>query len=193
MARIPYAEPSDLPADKRHLLDTLDDDASADAERRHSLPAGTLNVYRAIGRTPPLLEAFRTYAGRAWNECGLAPHDREIVILATARATDSAYEWQQHVRVALDAGMDPDQLVAVARSESDQLGPARAALVAYVDAFVDGAVTDATHDRLAAHYDEETIVGVGLLAGCYLGLARVLQALDVDLEAPFVGWGLENR
>ena len=190
MARLRYADPTDLPADKRDLLDTLSDDAPD--ERRHSLRGGTLNVYRAVGRNPDLLEAFRSYAGAAWERSGLSAHEREFVILSTAYHAGSAYEWQQHVRVALDAGMEPEQILAVSREEPDRLPPERAALIAYVEQFVDGRVTDETHGRLAAHYDEETVLGVGMLSGCYLGLARLLQALDVDLESEFVGWDLER-
>lgn len=192
MARLTYATPEDLPPDKRDLLETLSNADVDDADREHSLRGGSLNVYRAIGRNPMLLEAFREYASTAWAQAALSPHGREVVILTTAYYTDSVYEWQQHVRVALDTGMDAKQLLAISREEPDRLERPHAALVAYVEQFVDGRVDDATHERLANHYDDEIILGVGMLSGCYLGLARVLDALDVDLEAEFVGWDLEN-
>lgn len=192
MARISYTNPADLPEDKRDLLDTLSDDVADDNERRHSLQGGTLNVYRAIGRSPSLLEGFRSYAGVAWEQSGLSPHEREVVILSTAYFAESTYEWQQHVRVALDAGMDPEQILAISREETDRIAPEYAALVAYVEQFVNGRVTDETHEGLVEHYDEEVVLGVGILSGCYLGLGRLLQAIDVDLESEFVGWDLEN-
>lgn len=192
MARLPYVDPDDVPSGKRDLLDTLSDDVPDEDERSHSLRGGTLNVYRAVGRNLDLLEAFRSYAAAAWHRSGLSPHERELVILTTAYHADSPYEWQQHVRVALDAGVDPEVILAVSREDPDRLAPERAALVGYVERFVDGRVTDAAHGRLAAHYDDDQIVGVGMLSGCYLGLARVLQALDVELESAFVGWDLEN-
>ena len=192
MARIDYADPEDLPAEKRDLLDTLSDADVDDDERGHSLEGGTLNVYRTLGRNVALLEGFRAYGSTVWSESGLSPHERETVILATAYYADTAYEWHQHVRVALDEGMDPEEILAISREESDRLEPERAALVAYVERFVDGEVDEETHERLADHYDEETILGVCALAGCYLGLARLLQALEVDLKNEFVGWDLEN-
>ncbi|GGL69269.1 carboxymuconolactone decarboxylase family protein [Halocalculus aciditolerans] len=192
MARIPYVDPDDFPAEKRDLLDTLSGEDVPDEDRRHSLEGGTLNVYRAIGQNPPLLDAFRTYAGRVWAESGLTPHEREVVILAASFHADCAYEWHQHVRVALDAGLDVDTVLAISREEHTHLADEHAALAAYVEQFVDGAVTDARYDRLATHYNDPTIVGVTALAGCYLGLARLLQALDVEPEQPFVGWDLED-
>jgi alkylhydroperoxidase family enzyme len=209
MARIDYADPEDLPAEKRHLLDSManddgggsaesatgsDDDGGDDSGETaaHGLRSDRLNVYRLLGRNPAVLAGFREYLGTVWAEAGLAPHERELVILATARAADSRYEWHQHVRVALDEGMSVDTILAVARGEPDRLAPADAALVDYATAFVAGAVDDAAHDRLTAHFDEPTVLGVAALAGNYLGLARTFDALAVDLETEFVGWDLEN-
>ena len=192
MARISYVDPADLPAEKRELLDTLSDADVDDADRSHSLTGGTLNVYRTLGRNVALLEGFRAYGSVVWNHSGLSPHEREFVILATSYYADAAYEWHQHVRVALDEGIDPKQILAISREEPDRLADEHAALVAYVEEFVEGEVEDDTHERLAAHYDEAVILGVGMLSGCYLGLARVLQGLQVDLEDEFVGWDLEN-
>lgn len=192
MVRISYVDSEDLSPEKRDLLDTLSDDVPDEGERGHSLRGGTLNVYRAIGRNLPLLEGFRSYAGVAWDQSGLSPHEREVVILSTAYYVESSYEWQQHGRVALDAGMEPEQILAISRKEMDRLAPKHAAIIAYIEQFVDGQVTDETHERLAEHYDEETVVGIGMLSGCYLGLGRVLQVLDVELESEFVGWDLED-
>ena len=188
MARIDYADPADLPEDKRHLLDSLSEGEGGD----HGLRSDRLNVYRLLGRNPAVLEGFREYLGTVWDGAGLDAHEREVVILATARAADSRYEWHQHVRVALDEGMAPETILAIARGEPDHLSDAHAALLEYVEAVVAGDVDDDAHDRLAAHYDEPTILGIATLAGNYLGLAHVFAALDVDLEVEFVGWDLEG-
>ena len=192
MARITYAEPDDLPAEKRDLLQSLSETAVADEDRGHSLTGDCLNVYRALGQNIALLEGFRTYGDVVWNQGGLSASEREIVILATAYYADAAYEWHQHVRVALNEGMAPEQILAISREEPDHLESKHAALIAYVEQFVDGAVDDDTHEHLTTHYDDATLLGVGMLSGCYLGLARVLQALQVDPEDEFVGWDLEN-
>ena len=188
MARIGYADPADLPEDERHLLDSMSDHEGGD----HGLRSDRLNVYRLLGRNPAVLEGFREYFGTVWSEAGLDAHEREVVILATARAADSRYEWHQHVRVALDEGMSAETVLAIARGEPDRLSDQHAALREYVTAFVAGDVDGAIHARLADHYDEATVLGIATLAGNYLGLAHVLDALDVDLEAEFVGWDLEG-
>ncbi|WP_255190736.1 carboxymuconolactone decarboxylase family protein [Natronobeatus ordinarius] len=190
MVRVPYVDPDDLPAEKRALLDTLSE--TEEAERAHELEGGTLNVYRLLGNNVAVLEAFRSYGSTVWQESGLTPHERETVILATSCHADAPYEWHQHVRVALDEGMTREQIRAISSGDHEALEPELAAAVDYVDAFVEGDVDDDVHDRLADHFDDDVIVGIGALAGLYLGLARALDAFAVDTEVEFVGWDLEN-
>ena len=190
MVRVPYVDPEDLPAEKRALFDTLSE--ADEADRDHDLEGGTLNVYRLLGNNVAVLEAFRSYGSTVWQESGLTPHERETVILATSYHADAPYEWHQHVRVALDEGMTREQIRAISSGDREVLEPALAAVVDYVAAFVEGDVDDDVHDRLADHFDDDVIVGIGALAGLYLGLARVLEAFAVDTEVAFVGWDLEN-
>lgn len=94
--------------------------------------------------------------------------------------------------MALDEGIDAETIRAVSTDDIGSFGPTHAALVEYVRRYVEGTVDDATHDRLAEHYDSDVLVSIALLSGCYLGLARVLDAFDVETEVPFVGWEPEN-
>ena len=192
MARIPYVDPEELPEEKRELLDTLSEQDGETEERAHSLEGGTLNVYRALGNNVELLEAFREFGGAAWRGGELTPHERETIILTVARETDSAYEFHQHVRVALDEGLAPETIRAISANDHEALDDETALLVDYVRAYVNGAVDDELHERLAAAYDEATIVAIGMLAGAYLGLARQLDAYAIETEVEFVGWQLEN-
>lgn len=192
MARVPYLDREQLPPGERQLLDSLAESEGEGEPADHGLPAGPLNVYRAMGHAPALLAAFREYGGRLWRESGLTPHERELVILTTAYVGRSAYEWHQHVRVGLDEGLSRERILAIPEGELDRLAPEHAALVKYVARFVDGEVDDPTHDRLAEQYNRETVLAVGLLSGLYLGLGRLLDALAVETEVPFVGWELEG-
>jgi len=47
---------------------------------------------------------------------------------------------------------------------------------------------DADHDRLRAHYDVGTVVGIAMLVSHYVATARTLDAVDVEPETAFVGW-----
>ncbi len=192
MARIPYVDPESFPEEKRDLLDSLSDKAEELDERAHDLEGGTLNLYRALGNNVALLEAFRTFAGEVWGGSDITIQEREFVILGVSHKIEAPYEWHQHVRIALDEGISTAEIKAVSSGEYDVLDDRTVALLDYVRSYVVGEVDDATHTALAAHYNDETIVGIGMLASTYLGLARQLEALDVETEVEFVGWNLEN-
>lgn len=180
MARVPYTEPEELPAEYRDLVVS-------------SLqPGKTVNVYRAIGNNPEVLDGFRTFLGSLWSESGLADRERELVILATARTVDSAYEWHQHVGIAKDAGVTDAEIRAIDAGDFSGFTAAETALIEYAIATVNGAVTDDLHDDLAAHYDADAVSGAASTAAGYLALASVIDALGVEIEAgdEFVGWDL---
>lgn len=192
MARIQLAERSDLPEEKRHLIAAFREPEDLEPEYRHLMSSAERNVYAAFGRAPPLLAAFREFAGTLWDESGLDPRDRELVILRVARELDSAYIWHQHGRIALSAGLPADDVRAVGANALERFDDGEAALLAYVRAYLHGAVDDDLHDRIAAHYDDATIVGVGMLVGAYATIARSMDALDVPIEEEFIGWDLAN-
>ena len=43
----------------------------------------------------------------------LEPRHREIAILLTGRRTDARYMWEQHLRIAPEAGVTPQQIEAI--------------------------------------------------------------------------------
>lgn len=182
MARVPYADPEDLPEEYRDLVVS-------------SLqPGKTVNVYRAIGNNPEVLAGFRGFLGELWSESGLTDRQRELVILATARRVDSSYEWHQHVGIARGAGVTDEEIRAIGAGDFSGFDDGDRALLDYATAVVDGDVTDGVHDALAARLDDEAVAGAAATAAGYLGLARVIDALGVEIEPgdEFVGWDLDN-
>ena len=193
MARLPKVSKESLPPEKRYLLDTLaDEDESDEEDPGHNLSGSTLNVYSVMANNAPLLEGFWRYRDEILEHGGLSTVEREYIILALARHVDAAYEWQQHVRVSLGAGFTREEIIAIADHDVDALEPKYATLVEYVVACVDGEVDNEIHEAIAEYYDDSTIIGILSLTGLYLSLARILQALDIETEVPFVGWRLER-
>jgi len=182
MARVPYTDPEDLPEEYRELVVS-------------SLqPGKTVNVYRAIGNNPEVLDGFRTFLGSLWSESGLSDRQRELVILATARRADSSYEWHQHVGIAQNAGVTDDEIRAISAGDYSGFDAAETALLDYTNAVVDGAVTDGLSEALAEHFDHHAVSGATSTAAGYLALASVIDALGVEIETgdEFIGWDLEH-
>jgi alkylhydroperoxidase family enzyme len=172
MARVPLLEADDLPEEYRYLFTEND--------------VGEAHVFRAMANAPELLQWYMRYSTRLWDV--LPARERELVVLATARALEHEYEWHQHVRLGREAGVTDREITAVSEGDLEALAERDAALVAYARGVALGDPRDADHDRLRDHYDDATVVGVAMLASHYVATGRTLDALDVDTETEFVGW-----
>ena len=157
-----------------------------------ALQGKQLNIYRAVGNNPAVLYGLRTFLGTLWRDSGLDPTQRELVILAVSREIESAYEWHQHVATARDVGISDSDILAIADGKLDQFDRSDRTLIEYALAVVRETVGDEHHDELAAAHGPGTVVGVAALASGYLLVGRLLSALDIETETPFVGWRLEN-
>lgn len=179
MARVPYVEEADLPKNRQDLLVS-------------ALQGKPLNIYRAIGNNPEALYGLRTFLGTLWRDSGLDPEQRELVILAVTTEIDSAYEFHQHVAIAREVGIADSDILALVDDDLDGFDRGDRTLIRYARAVVRGTVDDDCHAALVASHGPETIVGVAALAGGYLLVGRLLSALGVETETPFVGWHLEH-
>lgn len=180
MARVPHITETDLPPHQQDLLVS-------------ALQGTELNIYRTIGNNSAVLYGLRTLLGSLWRDAGLDERQRELVILAVARETEAAYAWHQHVAIARDVGLSDAEILAISDGQLDSFDRSDRLLVEYTRGTVRGTVDDALADRLAVGFDDETIVGVTTLASGYLMIARLLDALAVETETPFVGWRLDGE
>lgn len=190
MARLPLVEAADLPEDYSaldHVPDMYREEVGIDEDWLN-----TRNVLRALGNNPELLTFHNNAFLSLWGNTGLEERETELTVLTVARELESAYEWQHHIPRAIAAGIDEAEIVAVYDEDLDGFDEKETALLRYVDRFVNQSVTDDVHDELARFYDNETIVGIQVLAGYYALTALVIDAMDVDIEDPFFGWRLED-
>lgn len=179
MARVEYVDPENAPAE------------TASALRR--LPRA--NVFGLMAQARTAFTPWLRLGGVLLNGLALAPSLRELAILQVGRLAQR-YEWDQHVPIALATGVRQEQIDALERGEVDELhfDPTEHAVLRFVaDLVRDGEVSDADYATLAGLLDEQQIVEVALVAGHYLGLARIMTALRIDPEAPIgpVGLGVD--
>jgi 4-carboxymuconolactone decarboxylase len=146
-----------------------------------------LNIYKMLLHSPAIAMAwFEQVSAVRWNtelDGGL----REIVIIRIGMLNRVAYVIDAHVPAfALKEGLTLEQCHALSDWRDTALfdAPQRAAL-AYTDAMTrDIRVPDAVHAELRRHFSERQIVELTVLIGTYNMHTRVLQALEIDAEAP---------
>lgn len=191
MPRIPYVDADELP-DSYDVIEAksqqLPDDIDSDFWNEQP-------TVLTFSNNPALGKAHVTMNTELWLETGLSAEQVECVILAIARAYDSEYEWHDHVIAAIGrTDLSRESILALSHQEFDALGPVLNPLARYATEFVksEGNVSDETHEDVAAHFDDDAVAGLAILAGYYVSLVHVLRALDITLEEEFVGWELEN-
>lgn len=118
-------------------------------------------------------------------ESTLAAAERELAILAVARALDCRYEWAAHAPLARTAGVREGAIAAVRdRRAPDGLLPAEAEIVGYVTELLGGhRVPEPAFQALRQRLGERGLVELTATAGYYSMIACVLNAFEVAPEA----------
>jgi 4-carboxymuconolactone decarboxylase len=174
MARVPLIQEQDHP----ELAEVME---KYRAGRRGKL----INIYRMLLNSPALAESWFNHSNAVRWKTMLDGRLREIIIIRMGHLTKSQYVLRQHVpSLALADGLSLEECDALADWRASKLFSAseRAAL-AYADTMTRNiSVPDAVFAEVKRHFDSRRIVELTVLIGSYNMNARVMQALELDLE-----------
>lgn len=171
------------PANSSHTPIPLASLPDSVAARVREAGAPGVNLYRALGNAPRLLEAWIDFAWALREHCDTPRRLRELVILRTAQLMFSQYEWNQHRLMAAEAGVDEHQVAELTMwRTSPAFTDAERAAFALTDALVDGHVPDQVNATLDEHFGPQARVELTLTAAFYCAVPRLLDALRVPVE-----------
>jgi alkylhydroperoxidase family enzyme len=168
-----------LPADGREprtqaILDTL---VQADGSE--------LNIFTTLARHPRLLKRWSAFGGVLLTG-SLPARERELLILRTGLHCRAAYEWGQHVPIALAAGLTEEEIARVGAgphapgwSNDDAL-----LLHAADELHADAVISDPTWAALAERWSDEQLIELCMVVGQYHLVAFTLNSLGVEGEGP---------
>lgn len=116
----------------------------------------------------------------------LDPRYRELAILRVAWRTGSEYEWKQHTRIGLGAGLTTEHLYAVPDGPPAPLWtPLERAVIRAADEFIDSyQVGASTWDDLARQMDEAQMLELLFVIGGYLCFAGVANSARLAADPP---------
>jgi alkylhydroperoxidase family enzyme len=173
-ARLEPAVPP-FPAEIQETLDRL-------------MPPGVppLRLFTTLARDARL---FARFMGSGLLDRGnLTLRQRELAILRVTARCRSEYEWGVHaVFFAPRAGLGPEQLAALVHAgpEHTHFDASERALLRLCDSLLETCdVDDALWAELRAHYTDEALLEILLLAGFYRTVSTLTAALRLPLE-PF--------
>jgi 4-carboxymuconolactone decarboxylase len=144
-----------------------------------------INIYRMLLNSPPLAESWFNHSNAVRWRTTLDGRLREIVIIRIGHLTHSDYILRQHVpSLALADGLTVEECDALADWQGSKFfDPRERAALAYVDTMTRNvAVPDAVFAPLKHHFNDRKIVELTVLIASYNMNARVLRALELDLE-----------
>jgi 4-carboxymuconolactone decarboxylase len=144
-----------------------------------------LNIFTTLARHPRLLKRWAAFGGVLLTG-SLPGRERELLILRTGWHCGAAYEWGQHVPIALAAGLTEEEIERVAAgphapgwSNDDAL-----LLHAADELHADAVIGDGTWAALAERWDEEQLIELCMVVGQYHLVAFTLNSLGVEGERP---------
>jgi len=172
MARVSYATTSQAIGDAHEVLAQLD-------QRGRE----TLNLHRAVARSPNSLRNFLRLGNSLLMYGQLAPNLRELTILRIAQLTGADYEWAHHVPIAKQAGVSQAQMQALADwRNAAEFNATERAVLDYVEEARNCGVTDPVFEALRSQLSEEEVTELTLVCGYWGMVACILLALKIDLE-----------
>jgi alkylhydroperoxidase family enzyme len=143
-----------------------------------------LNIFRTLAQHPKLMKRWLVFGNHVLGRSSLPPRERELVILRIGWLCRSAYEWGQHVRMALGAGLSQAEIDRIP-SGPDAAGWSeleRALLRATDELHADAFISDATWAALAAHLDTQQLMDLIFTVGQYNLVSMALNSLGVQPE-----------
>ncbi|HEX3919240.1 MAG TPA: carboxymuconolactone decarboxylase family protein [Caulobacteraceae bacterium] len=165
----------------------LQDDELTEDQREALKPMGArpLNIFRTLARAPKALERFNAWGGYVLSRRNSLPaREREIVILRTGFLCKSGYEFTQHTRIGLEAGLSEAETANIKAGANAGWSAPDAALIRATDELVAGHfISDATWAELGRHFDDKQRMDVVFTTGQYTQVSMILNTFGVQLDA----------
>ncbi|WP_197513935.1 carboxymuconolactone decarboxylase family protein [Mycobacterium sp. 1165178.9] len=171
MTRMPLAKADEQPEQIRQLLTRPD----------------TLDVLRLIANAPNIFASWAQMAGELFESPTFTPRMREIIILRVAHMQDSPYELAQHVNFARKAGLSDQQIDALQNKADLKVAgfsrDERTVIDTVTELCAIRRLSDDTFASAHALLGDEALTELLMIVSCYYGLALVLNAVDLDIDA----------
>ena len=179
MARLPLIDPEKTSGDTRTAFGKM--------------PV-KLNIFRMMAHAEANFIPAMRFANSILFRQKLSHINRELLILQVAQRQGGAYEWRQHVPIALGVGVTQRQIDCIEQGNyaDAAFNAAERALLAFGREAIDNVrVPDSVFGDMRAHFSEQEIVESIMAIGFYMMMARLTEATETDLD-PAAGMSLFN-
>jgi 4-carboxymuconolactone decarboxylase len=148
---------------------------------------GNLNVFRLLANAPQVFAGWTQMVDELFDSPTFSLRMREVVILRVAHLQGSRYELAQHTGIARAAGLTEQQIDAILDDgDLDAAGfsdTERTALDVTTELCGTHQLSDDSFAAAQAAFGDEAFTELLMIISCYYGLALVLNAADLDVDA----------
>lgn len=144
-----------------------------------------LNIFRTLARDVNALKAFLSWGSYILSRRNaLPPREREIVILRIGWLCRSGYEWTQHKRIGLDAGLTEPEVerIKAGFSASGWSEADVALLQACDDLHARQFISTPVWEALSRSFSEKQRMDLVFTAGQYTQVSMILNSFGVQLD-----------
>lgn len=152
---------------------------------RRGAPPRVLNIFATFIRHPELYRRWIPFGNHVLFKSSLSGREREMVILRVSWLCRCGYELHQHTRIAREAGLSEAEIERL-KAEPQATGwtEMESALLCAVDELHgDRFISDATWQRLSAHYDTRQLIDLVFMVGHYTMVSMALNSFGVQIES----------
>jgi len=146
-----------------------------------------LSVFRLLANAPQVFPGWTQMVDELFESPTFSRRMREVVILRVAHLQGSRYELGQHVGIARKAGLTDQQIDAIL--DNSDLAAAgfsdteRTAVNVTTELCTSHRLRDDTFAAAQVVFGDEALTELLMIISCYYGLALVLNATDLDVDA----------
>jgi 4-carboxymuconolactone decarboxylase len=148
---------------------------------------GNLNVFRLLANAPQVFDGWTKMVDELFASPTFTSRMREVVILRVAHLQGSRYELGQHLGIARTAGLTEPEINAILDrgdlDAGDFSNTERTALDLATELCTTHRLGDDTFAAAHAVFGDEALTELLMIISCYYGLALVLNAADLDVDA----------
>ena len=175
MTRTPYLRPEEMSPEQRRIYDEI----------VKSRGAWLNGPFAPMLHQPKLAEPAQRLGEFVRYNTSLAPALSELAIIVVARRFDCHFEWCQHAKIALKAGVRPELVEAIRNNQTpSDLSGDEALIYCFATSLLQA--NRVPEDLYGAVRDRLGVQGVGELVGLigyYTLIAFTLNAHEVPLPA----------
>jgi alkylhydroperoxidase family enzyme len=158
-----------------------------DEQRELLQPNGSksrpLNIFLTLVRHPKLFKRWQVFGSHVLAKSSLPARERELVILRTGHLCKSGYEFHQHTRIGLQAGLTSDEIAKLQRDDAEWTGKDAALIRAADELHADQFISDATWQALSKDWNQQQLMDLVFAIGQYTLVSMALNTFGVQIES----------